>query len=79
MSLHVTSVDLSMKHCVSAYMAMFVFVTSNASLLLAFEASLEATLRAVGGVAPIDDEKVTILVDQTPVCGSTSMMIRLVN
>lgn len=58
--LHVTSVVLSIKHWVFAYMGMFGFVTSIGSSVLAFESSLEATLR--GNMAPTYDDKVTILV-----------------
>ena len=48
------------------------FVTSTASSLLSFEASLETNLLVGGGMVPTD-ERVTILVARTPFCGSTLM------
>jgi len=74
---HVTSIDLSMKHSVFLYMGMVGFVTPTTSLVLASEASLEATLHVVGSMTPIDDERVKILVAQTLVCGNTLMVTRL--
>lgn len=50
------------------------FVTSTTSSMLASKVSLEATLREAGGMAPTDDERVTILVARTLFCGSTLMM-----
>lgn len=73
--LHVTFVVLSIKNWVFAYMEMFGFVSSISSLVLASKNSLEANFQ--GDMAPTNDNRVTILVAQTLVCGSALIMIIL--
>lgn len=43
MYFHVTSVDLSMSHCVSEKIGMVGFVTSTTTSVISYEASLEAS------------------------------------
>ena len=58
MSFQGTLDDLSMKHYMYERIGNVGLTISTASFVLAYEISFETTWRVVGGIVPIDDERV---------------------